>query len=64
MEAINFKREVIRLSEEELHKREYEDYVMAVKRNISLQFIRKHFGGRVIHSSPEKWKQELLNYMQ
>ncbi len=64
MEAINFKREVIRLTEEELHKREYDDYVMAVKRNVSLQFIRKHFGGRVIHTSPEKWKQELLKHMQ
>ncbi len=64
MEAINFKREVIRLTEEELHKREYDDYVMAVKRNVSLQFIRRHFGGRVIHSSPEKWRQELLHHMQ
>lgn len=64
MEAINFKREVIRLTEEELSKQEYQDYIMAVKRNISLQFIRRHFGGRVIHSSPERWKQELIAFMQ
>ena len=64
MEAINFKREVIRLTEEELHRSEYGDYIMAVKRNPSLQFIRRYFGGRVIHSSAERWKQELLNHMQ
>ncbi len=64
MEAIDFKREVIRLTEEELHRQEYDDYVMAVDRNRSLQFIRKHFGGRVIHSSEERWKQELLKHMQ
>lgn len=64
MEAINFKREVIRLSEEELSRHEYRDYIMAVRRNLSLQFIRGHFGGRVIHSSPEHWKRELLTFMQ
>lgn len=63
MEAIQFRREVIRLKDEELRQPEYADYAMAVKRNGALKFIRRHFAGRVIHSSPQRWKQELLSYM-
>lgn len=65
MEAIDFKREVIRLKDEELQRPEYsDDYRMAVKRNCALRFIRNHFGGRIIHSSPENWQRELVAYMQ
>ena len=63
MEAIHFQREVIRLKDEELLRAGYANYAMAVKRNGALQFIRRHFAGRVIHSSPQRWKQELLLYM-
>lgn len=63
MEAVDFKREVIRLNDDELRKPEYADYAMAVKRNNALRFMRRHFGGRVIHSSPEGWKRELLMFM-
>jgi hypothetical protein len=59
LEAISFKREVIRLSDEELRKPENADYYMAAKRTASLQFIRSNFTGRVIHSSPEAWKRKL-----
>ena len=59
LEAISFKREVIRLTNEELMKPENADYYMAAKRTASLQFIRGRFTGRVVHSSPEAWKRRL-----
>ena len=62
LEAINFKREVIRLSEEELRMPENADYYMAAKRTAALQFVRSHFTSRIIHSSPEKWKSQLQEY--
>jgi hypothetical protein len=60
LEAISFKREVIRLTDDELLKPEYAEYYMAAKRTASLQFIRKNFVGRLIHSSPEAWKRKLI----
>ena len=62
LEAINFKREVIRLTDEELKKPENADYYMAAKRTAALQFVRKNFVGRVIHSSAEIWKRKLIEY--
>jgi hypothetical protein len=62
LEAIDFKREVIRLTDEELRKPENADYYMAAKRTAALQFVRAHFAGRVIHSNPEAWKRNLLAY--
>ena len=59
LEAINFKREVIRLSDEDLRKPENVDYFMAAKRTASLQFVRNNFTERLIHSSPESWKRKL-----
>jgi len=60
LEAINFKREVIRLSDEELRAPENADYYMASKRTAALQFVRENFVGRVIHSGVENWKRKLL----
>jgi len=60
LEAIDFKREVIRLSDEELLKPEYADYYMASRRTAALGLIRANFVGRVIHSSPETWKRKLI----
>jgi len=59
LEAIDFKREVIRLSDKELLKPENADYYMASKRTAALRFIRDSFVGRVIHSSPEAWRKKL-----
>lgn len=64
MEAIEFKREVIRLTGDELRRREYADYAMAVSRNTALKFIRSHFAGRVIHASPESWKREISAHLK
>jgi hypothetical protein len=59
LEAIAFKRDVIRLTDEELLKPEYADHYMASKRTESLKFIRANFAGRIIHYSPGSWKNDL-----
>jgi hypothetical protein len=59
LEAIGFKREVIRMSDAELRKPDNADYYMATKRTPALQFVRANFVGRVIHSSAENWKRKL-----
>ncbi|MCL1905874.1 MAG: hypothetical protein FWG06_02575 [Clostridiales bacterium] len=65
LEAIDFKREAIRLSDEKLQRPENADYYMAAKRTAALRFVRSNFVGRVIHSGMEAWKnkiQELWSY--
>jgi hypothetical protein len=59
LEAISFRREMIRLTKEELLKPQNADYYMSTKRTLSLQFIREKFVGRVIHLSVESWKRKL-----
>jgi hypothetical protein len=59
LEAIDWRREVIRLTDAELRKPENADCYMAAKRTAALQFVRANFAGRVIHSSPEAWKRKL-----
>lgn len=60
LEAVAFKREIIRLSDAELMQREHADDRMAVERTAAIQFIRSCFAGRVIHNSPAAWKTDLL----
>jgi hypothetical protein len=64
LESIAFRREVIRLSEQELCMPGNADDYMAVKRNTSLQFVRSSFIDRVIHASPASWKRRLLALWQ
>ncbi|MCL2889558.1 MAG: hypothetical protein FWE65_03940, partial [Eggerthellaceae bacterium] len=59
LEAIDFRREVIRLNEEELLKPANLSYLMAIQRNAALQFVRKSFSERLIHRSLEGWKESL-----
>ena len=59
LEAISFRREVIRLTDTELLKPENADYYMAAKRTAALQFIRLNFTGRAIHSGIDAWKRKL-----
>jgi hypothetical protein len=60
LEAVSFKREVIRLSDDELQNPENADYYMASRRTAALRFVRNSFVGRVIHASAESWKRKLL----
>jgi hypothetical protein len=59
LEAIDFKREVIRLTDEELREPEYELYRMASARNEALRTVRAHFAGRAIHRGMDSWKKQL-----
>ena len=59
LEAIAFKRDVIRFSDEELLKPENAIYLMANDRNEALNFVRQSFAGRAIHRSMDSWKNQL-----
>jgi hypothetical protein len=59
MMAINFRREPIYLKDEDLEKPEYLKYKTAVGRIPELKLIRQLFAGRVVHSSPEEWKNNV-----
>lgn len=59
MEAIDFRREVISLSDEELRQPQNERYRMAIERNQSLAYIRSCYRGRVVHRSEESWRKEI-----
>jgi len=59
LEAIDFHREVIRLSDEELRQPENVNYKMAAKRTAALRFVRANFVERVIHTSMDAWKANL-----
>ena len=63
MEAIDFKRDVIRMTEEELRDNKNSDQAMAVNRNNALKFIRSRFTARAIHSTPESWEKKMLEHM-
>ena len=56
LEAISFKREIIRLSDSELERSENADYRMANDRNEAVRFVRASFVGRAIHRSLDSWK--------
>jgi len=63
LEAIAFRREGIRLRDEELLLPQYDTYKMAARRNAALQFVRGCFAGRVIHATPESWRREVEKHL-
>ncbi len=56
MEMIDFQREVIMLSDEDIQKEKL--YKMALQRIISLEMLRQAFCGRAVHRSVESWMSE------
>ncbi|MDR0952567.1 MAG: hypothetical protein LBM18_06560 [Oscillospiraceae bacterium] len=64
LEALSFKREAIRLSDDQLLSPDHAVYYMAAKRTAALQFVRAHLAGRAIHSSSTAWKKKLLELMK
>ncbi len=60
---VNFRREPIFLSEEQLDSPKYIQYRFAIKRIPSLRMLRSLFIGRVIHSSPEQWKSNVASLL-
>lgn len=64
MIEINFRREPIYLTEKRLTDPQYERYRFAIQRLPSLQDLRNHFIGRVIHTSPEQWKKDVMDLLK
>jgi len=56
MIEINFRREPIYLTEDQLESTEYTQYRFAIVKIPSLKILRDLFIGRVIHASKEQWK--------
>lgn len=61
---INFRREPIYLPDERLEEPPYLKYRFAVQRLPGLQTLRHLFIGRVIHASPEQWKEDVMNLLK
>jgi hypothetical protein len=59
LQAINFRREPVYLSEEQMWDPRYAKYQFALQRIPELRELRGLFKGRVIHSSPEQWRQHI-----
>jgi len=63
LEAIAFKREIIRYTDEELEKPENSDFRMTNDRNEALRFVRGCFAGRAIHRSMDSWSAQLRDLL-
>ena len=59
LNAINFRREPIYLTEEALSTPERSRYRFAIMRIPQLSLLRERFIGKVMHSSPEQWKEDV-----
>jgi len=59
LNAINFRREPIYLTEEALSNPERSRYRYAIMRIPQLRLLRERFIGKVMHSSPEQWKEDV-----
>ena len=63
MIEINFRREPIYLSEDQLDSTKYVQYRFAIQNIPSLRLLRSLFTGRVIHSSSEQWKSDISSLL-
>lgn len=61
---INFRREPIYLPDERLDEADYIKYKIALRRIPSLQLLRNLYIGRVIHSSSEQWKSNVMELLR
>jgi hypothetical protein len=61
---INFRREPIYLPDERLEEPRHIRYRFAVQKLSSLRVLRSHFIGRVIHTSPEQWKNDVIDLLK
>lgn len=64
MIAINFRREPIYLPEDRLMEPQYQKYQFAISMIPELQVLRKLFIGRVVHSTWEQWKDDVLDLLR
>ena len=61
---INFRREPIYLPDERLDEPDYVKYRIALQKIPSLQLLRNLYIGRVIHASPEQWKNDVMELLK
>lgn len=59
MLAINFRREPIYLPDDKLKEPKYQKYQFAIQKIPALRELRQLFIGRVVHSSPEQWMEDV-----
>lgn len=64
MLAINFRREPIYLPDEKLADPRYQKYKFAIAKIPELRFLRERFIGRVIHTSHEQWKNDVMDLLK
>lgn len=62
--AINFRREPIYLPEEKIEDPQYQKYRYAIQKIPALSQLRQLFIGRVIHSSPEQWRDDVMSLLK
>jgi hypothetical protein len=62
--SVNFRREPIYLPDEKLDEPRYQKYQFSIQLIPGLQMLRSHFIGRVIHSSPEQWKTDVMSLLK
>ena len=61
---VNFRREPIYLTDQQLESTTYVAYRRAVSKVPALQDLRHLFIGRVIHNSPEQWKEAVMQLLK
>ena len=64
MLAINFRREPIYLTDENLEKPEYQRYKYAIAKIPGLRDLREAFLGRVMHKDDEQWQKDVKVLLQ
>jgi hypothetical protein len=64
MRDINFRREPIYFSEERLSAPQNIKYYFAVQKLPGLRRLRNLFIGRVIHSTPDQWQQDIRDLLK
>jgi hypothetical protein len=61
---INFRREPVYLSEEKLEDPNFSKYKFSIQKIPGLRELREAFIGRVVHSSLEQWKNDVLELLK
>jgi hypothetical protein len=61
---INFRREPIYLPDDRLDEADYVKYRIALRKIPSLKLLRDIFIGRVIHASPQQWKNDVWELLR
>lgn len=64
MIEINFRREPIYLPDEKLAEPKYAKYKFSLQKLPALKMLRSLFIGRVIHSSPEQWENDVKDLLK